>query len=91
MLLCNLCVAHRREIVVTALSLGTFLMAQEKNLPAMQGDMGDMCLIPLEWEDLLEGEMATHPVFLPGKSHGQRSLAGCSPKGCRVGDNQGHK
>ena len=26
----------------------------------------------------LETEMATHPVFLPGKSHGQRSLVGCS-------------
>ena len=25
------------------------------------------------------------PVFLPGKSHGQRSLAGCSPWGHRVG------
>ena len=24
------------------------------------------------------------PVFLPGKSHGQRSLVGCSPWGCRV-------
>ena len=24
----------------------------------------------------LEKEMATTPVFLPGKSHGQRSLAG---------------
>ena len=24
-----------------------------------------------------------HPVFLPGKSHGQRRLAGCSPWGCR--------
>ena len=23
------------------------------------------------------------PVFLSGKSHGQRSLAGCSPKGCK--------
>ena len=22
------------------------------------------------------------PVFLPGKSHGRRSLAGCSPRGC---------
>ena len=31
------------------------------------------------WEDVLEKEMATHPVFLPGKSHGQRSLPGCSP------------
>ena len=24
------------------------------------------------------------PVLLPGKSHGQRSLVGCSPWGCRV-------
>ena len=23
------------------------------------------------------------PVFLPGKSHGQRSLAGCSPRSCK--------
>ena len=23
------------------------------------------------------------PVFLPGKSHGQRSLAGNSPRGCK--------
>ena len=27
------------------------------------------------------------PVFLPGESHGQRSLAGCSPWGRRVGHN----
>ena len=27
----------------------------------------------------LEKEMATHSVSLPGKSHGQRSLAGYSP------------
>ena len=27
--------------------------------------------------------MGTHPVFLPGESHGQRSLAGYSPWGCR--------
>ena len=26
------------------------------------------------------------PVFLPGESHGQRSLVGCSPWGLRVGD-----
>ena len=25
------------------------------------------------------------PVLLPGESHGQRSLAGCSPPGCTVG------
>ena len=35
----------------------------------------------LIWEDPLEEDMATTPGFLPGKSHGQRSLAGCSPRG----------
>ena len=32
-------------------------------------------------KDSLEKEMATHPVFLPGESHRQRSLAGYSPGG----------
>jgi len=27
--------------------------------------------------------MATHSVFLPGKSHGQRRLEGYSPWGCK--------
>ena len=31
------------------------------------------------------------PIFLPGKSHGQRSLAGYSPWGCRVGYNLANK
>ena len=30
-------------------------------------------------DDPLEEEMAIHPVFSPGESHGQRSLAGYSP------------
>ena len=33
----------------------------------------------LGWEDALKKEMATHSVFLPGKSHGQRRLVGYSP------------
>ena len=32
-------------------------------------------------EDPLEEEVATHSVFLPGKSHEQRSLEGYSPWG----------
>ena len=32
-------------------------------------------------ENPLEKEMATTPVFLPGKFHGRRSLAGYSPRG----------
>ena len=35
----------------------------------------------LDWEDPLEKEMASHSVFLPGESHGQRSLVGHSPWG----------
>ena len=31
------------------------------------------------WEYALEWEMATTPVFLPGESREQRSLAGYSP------------
>ena len=31
--------------------------------------------------DLLEKVMAPTPVLLPGKSHGRRSLVGCSPRG----------
>ena len=30
----------------------------------------------LDREDPLEKEMATHSVFLPGESHGQKSLVG---------------
>ena len=35
----------------------------------------------LDQEDTLEEEMVIIPVFLPGKSHGQSSLAGYSPWG----------
>ena len=42
---------------------------------------------PLEiWEDPLEKEMTSIPVFLPGKSPGQRSLVCYSPWGCRESD-----
>ena len=37
-------------------------------------------------EDPLEKEMATHFGILPGKSHGQRGLAGYSPGGCKESD-----
>ena len=42
--------------------------------------MQEMQVWTLGWEDSLEKEMATHSsIFLPGKSHEQRSLAGYSP------------
>ena len=49
-----------------------------KNPSANAGDVRGVGLIP-GWEDALEEVMVTHPVFLPGASHGQRSLAGFSP------------
>ena len=39
----------------------------------------------LGWEDPLERKQLPNPVFWPGEFHGQRSLKGCSPWGCRVG------
>ena len=49
------------------------------NPPAMQ----ETWVRSLGWEDPLEKEMAPAPVFMPGESHGQRSLEGYSPQGCK--------
>jgi len=40
----------------------------------------------LGWEDPLEEGMTSIPVFWLGESHGQRSLVGYSPKGCKESD-----
>ena len=48
-----------------------------KNLPAMETQVGS-----LSREDPLEKmECQSTPVFLPGESHGQKSLVGYSPWG----------
>ena len=52
-----------------------------KNSPANAGDMGS---IPGSGRSLGEGNGLSTPVFLPAKSHGQRSLASYSPWG-RIG------
>ena len=49
-----------------------------KNSPANAGDMG---LIPGSGRSPGEGNGLSTPVFLPAKSHGQRSLASYSPWG----------
>ena len=60
---------------ITASKIGASLVAQRvKRLPAMQ----ETWVQSLGQEDPLEKEMTTHPVFLPGESHGQRFLAGHS-------------
>ena len=40
----------------------------------------------LGWEDSLEKEWQPTPVFLPGKSHDQRSVEGYSPRGPKKSD-----
>ena len=49
-----------------------------KNLPAVQELQLNQQVQSLGWEDPLE-EGTASPVFLPGESHGQRSLADYSP------------
>ena len=50
-----------------------------KNLPVIAGDLDSIPRL----ERSPEEEMAPTPVFLPGKSHVQRSLVGCSSWGLK--------
>ena len=60
--------------------LQTCLVAQMvKRLPTMWETQAQS----LGQEDLLEKEMATHSIFLPGESHEWRSLVGYSLWGCK--------
>ena len=56
-----------------------------KNLPASAVDAGDLGSIPGSGRSLKEG-MAIHSSILPGEFHGQKSLVGNSPQGCRESD-----
>ena len=54
-----------------------------KNLPAMQERPGfDPWVGKIPWRR----KWQPNPVFLPGKSHGQRSLVGYSPWGHKESD-----
>ena len=57
-----------------------------KNQLANAGDIRDAGSVP--WSGRSPGRRAWQsiPVFLPGESHGQRSLAGYSPWGCKESD-----
>ena len=61
-------------------SWASLVFQMVKNLPAIQ----DTQVRSLGWEDPLEKGMATHSsIFLPEEFHGQRSLVGYSPWGCK--------
>ena len=53
-----------------------------KSLPAVRGSGFDSWVGKIPWRR----EQQPTPVFLPGESHGQRSLAGCSPWGHKESD-----
>ena len=57
----------------------------KQKLPANARDIRDADLI-LGWEDPWRRAWQPTPVHLPGKSHGQRSLVGCSPWGHEESD-----
>ena len=58
---------------------GSLVAHLVKNPPAMQ----ETWVWHSGWEDPLEKAWQPTPVFLPGESHGQRTLVGYSPRGCR--------
>ena len=57
-----------------------------KNPPANAGDIRDMGSISEVEKIPWRRKWQPTPVFLPGEPHGQRSLVGYSPWGCKVSD-----
>ena len=68
------------KVDFSLLKANLFGSAVVKNPPANAGDARDMGKLPWRrrWQPT--------PVFLPGKSHGQRSLVGYSPWVCKEAD-----
>ena len=69
-------------LFITSWSLDLRVTQMVKSLPAMW----EIQLQSLGQEDPWRRERLPTPVFLPGEFHGQRSLAGCSPWGCKESD-----
>ena len=81
-------VGHDRSDLAAAAAAGSSSKVQlgfpgglaVKNPPVVQ-EPEETLVRSLGWEDPLKEIMATTPVFIPGESHGQSSLAVCSPWG----------
>ena len=59
--------------------LASLVAQMVKNPPAMQ----ETWVQSLAWGDPLGRAWQPTPVFLPGESHGRRSLVGYSSRGCK--------
>ena len=55
-----------------------------KNLPANAGDTTEAGSIPGSGRFPWSRKWQPTPVFLPGESHGQKSLSGYSLVGCKI-------
>ena len=75
---------HRVPCAIHQISTGYLtLVAQMIKNPLQCGRPGFSCWVgKIPWRR----ERLPNPVFLPGQSHGQRSLAGNSPWGCKESD-----
>ena len=57
-----------------------------KNLPSDAGDVRDIGSIPGFGRSPWRRSWQSTPIFLPGETHGQGSLVGYSPQGCKQSD-----
>ena len=74
---------HDYELSLYCVCVRASLLAQMvKNLPAMQETQVQSLGQEIPWRR----EWLPTPVFLPGESHGQRSLVGYSPWGLKESD-----
>ena len=67
----------KKTTVIYKLLLASLVAQRLKRLPAMQ----ETWVRSLGWEDPWTRKWQPTPVFLPGESHGRRSLVGYSPRG----------
>ena len=79
---------HGQEIVLMLVNhkisrIQASLMAQWVKKPFAVRETQETWVPSLGWEDPWKRKWQSTPVFLPEKSHGQRSLVGYSPWGCK--------
>ena len=73
----------KQSLAFPSLGLRTSLVAQTVKCLST---MWETWVRSLGWEDPLERKWQSPPVPLPGKSHGQKTLVGYSPWGCKESD-----
>ena len=67
----------KRHIPISIVLWSSVVAQKVKRLPTMRRPRFDPCVGNIPWRR----KWQPTPVFLPGKSHGQRSLVGYSPQG----------